>query len=217
MPGWRCIELADGGQERRGGRAGWVAGFLRRCREHARDGALRHPAPGRARGSGCGRTCGPHRRAGSHVRLLYNVDSNRPPAIQPPPSTRPELLHELPIEDRGVPGIPDLMHHKYVVRDAIAVWTGSANWTTDSWTRQENVVVAVDSAPLAAAYAANFEELWERRDVERSGRVDPRPGRARRRRDRARRGSRPGTARRCHRRSRRRSRARGGGCGSPRR
>ena len=55
------------------------------------------------------------------------------------------------------------------------MWTGSANWTTDSWTRQENVVVALDSAPLAAAYVANFEELWERRDVERSGRVDPDP------------------------------------------
>src|SRR5687768_5887761 len=54
---------------------------------------------------------------GVAVRLLYNVDSDRPPAIQPPPSTRPELLHELPIDDRGVPGIPDLMHHKYVVRD----------------------------------------------------------------------------------------------------
>ena len=112
---------------------------------------------------------------GVRVRLLYNVDSNRPPAIQPPPSTRPELLHELPIEDRGVPGIPDLMHHKYVVRDRESVWTGSANWTTDSWTRQENVVLALDSEQLAAAYVTNFEELWDRRDVERSGRGDPDP------------------------------------------
>ena len=110
---------------------------------------------------------------GVRVRLLYNVDSARPPAIHPPPSTRPELLHELPVEDRAVPGIPDLMHHKYVVRDGEAVWTGSANWTLDSWTRMENVIVAVDSEPLAGAYAGNFEELWERRDVERSGRIEP--------------------------------------------
>ena len=110
---------------------------------------------------------------GVRVRLLYNVDSARPPAIQPPPSTRPELLHELPIDDRGVPGTPDLMHHKYVVRDGSAVWTGSTNWTLDSWTRMENVAVALESEPVARAYRANFEELWERRNVERSGRVEP--------------------------------------------
>ena len=110
---------------------------------------------------------------GVRIRLLYNVDTARPPAIHPPPATRPELLHELPIEDRAVPGVPDLMHHKYVVRDREAVLSGSTNWTVDSWTRQENAIVTVDSAPLADAFAANFEELWERRDVERSGRVDP--------------------------------------------
>src|SRR5687767_361205 len=54
---------------------------------------------------------------GVAVRLLYNVDSDRPPAIQPPPSTQPELLDQLPIDARGVPGIPDLMDHKYGVRD----------------------------------------------------------------------------------------------------
>jgi phosphatidylserine/phosphatidylglycerophosphate/cardiolipin synthase-like enzyme len=111
---------------------------------------------------------------GVEVRLLYNVDSARPPAIHPPPATRPELLRELPLSDRAVPGVPDLMHHKYVVRDREAVWTGSANWTIDSWTRQENVVAAIESKPLAEAYAANFAELWERRDVERSGRIEPR-------------------------------------------
>ncbi len=110
---------------------------------------------------------------GVRIRLVYNVDTARPPAIHPPPATRPELLHQLPIEDRAVPGVPDLMHHKYVVRDGEAVLSGSTNWTTDSWTRQENVIVTVESAALAAAFAANFEELWERRDVERSGRIEP--------------------------------------------
>ncbi len=111
---------------------------------------------------------------GVAIRLLYNVDSSRPPELHPPPETRPDILAELPLDARPVPGIPDLMHHKYAVRDVTGLWTGSANWTVDSWTRQENVLVALDSAPLATAYRANFDELWERRDVERSGRVEPR-------------------------------------------
>jgi len=110
---------------------------------------------------------------GVAIRLLYNVDSERPAAIHPPPATRPDILAGLPIEIREVPGIPDLMHHKYVVRDRASVWSGSANWTLDSWTRQENVLVSVDSEPLARAYGANFDELWERPDVERSGRIEP--------------------------------------------
>jgi phosphatidylserine/phosphatidylglycerophosphate/cardiolipin synthase-like enzyme len=110
---------------------------------------------------------------GVAVRLVYNVDSGRPAELHPPPSTRPELLAALPIEARPIPGIPDLMHHKYVVRDGASLWTGSTNWTIDSWTKQENVIVMVDSEPLAQAYRQNFEELWERPDVERSGRVDP--------------------------------------------
>lgn len=112
---------------------------------------------------------------GVAIRLVYNHESDRPAKLHPPPATRPEILAELPIDARPVPGIPDLMHHKYAVRDRAAVLTGSANWTVDSWTRQENVIVAVESEPLARAYAENFAELWADRDVERSGRVEPRP------------------------------------------
>ena len=61
------------------------------------------------------------------------------------------------------------MHHKYVVRDAAAVWTGSANWTLDSWSRQENVLAIVDSSGVAERFKRNFEELWEDQDVEKSG------------------------------------------------
>jgi phosphatidylserine/phosphatidylglycerophosphate/cardiolipin synthase-like enzyme len=110
---------------------------------------------------------------GVAVRLIYNVDSNRPAEIHPPPSTRPDILAELPIDARPIPGVPDLMHHKYVVRDGGSVWTGSTNWTIDSWTKMENVIVTVDSEGLAGAYRQDFEELWARPDVERSGRIDP--------------------------------------------
>jgi phosphatidylserine/phosphatidylglycerophosphate/cardiolipin synthase-like enzyme len=110
---------------------------------------------------------------GVQVRLVYNVEADRPPELHPPPRTRPDVLADLPIDARPVPGIPDLMHHKYVVRDETAVWTGSANWTADSWTRQENVVAIVESQSIGSAYLANFEELWRHQDVERSGRREP--------------------------------------------
>jgi len=51
------------------------------------------------------------------------------------------------------------------------VLTGSTNWTNDSWTREENVIVTAASAELAGAYRQNFEELWERPVVALSGRV----------------------------------------------
>jgi len=103
-------------------------------------------------------------------RLVYNVDHARPIPVPPPPKTDMELVHRCGIPTRGVPGIPDLMHHKYVVRDATDVWTGSMNWTDDSWTREENVIaVAIGAPEIAAAYARNFEELWEKQRVVGSG------------------------------------------------
>src|SRR5829696_5240156 len=112
---------------------------------------------------------------GVAVRLIYNVDHPGPIPVPPPPQTTPELLEALPIPTRPIPGVPDLMHHKYVLRDRETVWTGSLNWSQDSWTRPENAVVIVDSPELAYAYGLNFEELWETGDAVDSGKVEPRP------------------------------------------
>jgi phosphatidylserine/phosphatidylglycerophosphate/cardiolipin synthase-like enzyme len=67
------------------------------------------------------------------------------------------------------------MHHKFIVRDGASVWAGSTNWTDDSWTREENVIVTIDSPEVAARYALDFEQLWEKRDVEKSGKVPSDP------------------------------------------
>jgi phosphatidylserine/phosphatidylglycerophosphate/cardiolipin synthase-like enzyme len=109
---------------------------------------------------------------GVAVRIAYNADHDER-MFPPPPSTAPELIEALPFPTAGIPGIPDLMHHKYVVRDGESVWTGSTNWTTDSWTLQENLVTVARSAELAAAFTANFEELWKTRDVSATGRAEP--------------------------------------------
>jgi phosphatidylserine/phosphatidylglycerophosphate/cardiolipin synthase-like enzyme len=109
---------------------------------------------------------------GVTVRLLYNLDRVRPaqPA-PPPPKTRREEIEALPFAKRGVPGWPDLMHHKYVVRDGESVWTGSTNWTDDSWSREENVIAVVDSARVARRFDEDFTQLWRERQVSRSGKV----------------------------------------------
>jgi phosphatidylserine/phosphatidylglycerophosphate/cardiolipin synthase-like enzyme len=112
---------------------------------------------------------------GVRVRLLYNVSHPGPIPVPPPPETRPEAIESLPVETRAIPGVPDLMHHKFVVRDGEAVWGGSTNWTDDSWSRQENVIVTVDSPAIAYAYTLAFEQLWKTGDVAHTGRVDPRP------------------------------------------
>jgi phosphatidylserine/phosphatidylglycerophosphate/cardiolipin synthase-like enzyme len=112
---------------------------------------------------------------GVAARIIYNVDHPGPIPVPPPPEPDVALITALGLPSMAIAGVPDLMHHKFVVRDGESVWTGSTNWTDDSWSRQENVIVTVDSAELAHAYAIDFEELWKDGNVERSGFAEPRP------------------------------------------
>ena len=112
---------------------------------------------------------------GVAVRMIYDVGHRNPIPVPPPPEPDVQLITSLGVPHRPVAGIPDLMHHKYVVRDDETVWTGSANWTDDSWTRQENVIVIAASSKLAADFTADFEQLWSKGIVEESGFVDPNP------------------------------------------
>src|SRR6476661_1925365 len=112
---------------------------------------------------------------GVHVRIAFNDDTPGPderPFEPPPPSTEPHRLEALGAELKAIPGWRDLMHHKYVVRDGAAVWTGSTNWTLDSWTRQENVIATLSSAAVAAAFTRDFEQLWGSGSVGSSGGFD---------------------------------------------
>jgi len=115
---------------------------------------------------------------GVTIRLVFNQD--HPGVINVPPPAEIDWdfidrLKSIGVQLKPVPGVPDLMHHKYVVRDAgtsaASVLTGSTNWTNDSWTREENVMFTVNSAEIAADYAANFSELWDRPVVALSGRI----------------------------------------------
>ncbi|HSS92772.1 MAG TPA: phosphatidylserine/phosphatidylglycerophosphate/cardiolipin synthase family protein [Candidatus Dormibacteraeota bacterium] len=117
---------------------------------------------------------------GVHVRLMFNQD--HPGGIPDPPPSEidwafVDRLKAMGVETKPIPGVPDLMHHKYVVRDVgtpqATVLTGSTNWTNDSWTREENVIFTLASADAAATFTQNFAELWQNPVVAQSGRFSP--------------------------------------------
>src|ERR1700730_4237115 len=67
------------------------------------------------------------------------------------------------------------MPHKYVVRERDAVWSGSTNGTDDRWTREENVIVIVESTGVAIRFQEDFAQLWTKRKVAASGKVATNP------------------------------------------
>ena len=113
---------------------------------------------------------------GVAVRMLYNVDFPNPIPVPPPPEPDTAFINGLGVPARPVAGVPALMHHKYVIRDSgsdqATVWTGSMNWTNDSWTREENVILQLRSRQLATSYLRNFNELWTTQRVDGSGKYD---------------------------------------------
>jgi phosphatidylserine/phosphatidylglycerophosphate/cardiolipin synthase-like enzyme len=91
----------------------------------------------------------------------------------PRPAAPPEYIDALGLDLRPVIGFGTLMHHKYVVIDGERIWTGSMNWTEDSFALQENCIVTLSSPAVATAYLRDFEELWNRpRHLDKSGRFD---------------------------------------------
>ena len=184
MPSLETFSLRDVGPEGGLGQAEMVAGRIVEFIDDSRESLvlalydIRLPDPVGATVAEAFRAAAER---GVEIRLAYNDVPADPdagnflPAVHPPPETNPEILSKLPIQTKGISGIPDLMHHKYMVRDGAAVWTGSANWSVFSWTRQENLLAVIESADVAAEYLENFEELWSTEKVDRSGRGDPNP------------------------------------------
>ena len=152
-------------------------------------------------------------RRGVRVRLAFNDDTPGPdprPFEPPPPSTERHVLEELGAELKGIPGWRDLMHHKYVVRDEAAIWTGSMNWTLDSWTRQENVIATVSEPAAPPPTRGTSGSCGSGPSASAATSTCRRPAGCGR-------GSRPAGAARCRTGSRSGSRRAAGACGSRRR
>jgi phosphatidylserine/phosphatidylglycerophosphate/cardiolipin synthase-like enzyme len=120
--------------------------------------------------------------AGVRIRIAYDADKPLAPdpltGIDPAPAGTGAFVQALGYPSRRIGGMK-LMHNKYVLRDVgeptAAVWTGSTNLTDDSWTLQENNILILPSAALAAYYMQDFEQLWSIGDIEASGAFDTAP------------------------------------------
>ena len=127
--------------------------------------------------------------AGVDLRIAY--DAGKPATATwrasgdpAPPGTADFVRHiGAGVVARAITGgplpVPRLMHHKYILRDgrtpAATVWTGSTNFTDDSWAIQENNIVQVASSELCAYYENDFDELWQRGDIGTTGAHDQGP------------------------------------------
>ncbi len=68
------------------------------------------------------------------------------------------------LKDAGIPVVDDgqngLMHNKFVIIDGTQVWTGSANFSEESFYLDNNVMILLRDTKIAQNYLVEFEELF---------------------------------------------------------
>jgi len=117
--------------------------------------------------------------AGVNIRIAYDADKPETPnlvaGMDPAPSGTGGFVRSLGYPWRRIGGMK-LMHNKYAIRDAgapsAAVWTGSTNFTDDSWALQENNILVIPDELLATSYARDFADLWAKGVIEDTGAFD---------------------------------------------
>jgi phosphatidylserine/phosphatidylglycerophosphate/cardiolipin synthase-like enzyme len=121
-----------------------------------------------------------HGRASAGVQIRFCFDGDKPvePNVaagqDPAPAGTSAFVQSLGYPWKRIAGMK-LMHSKFIVRDRVSVWTGSTNMTNDAFTLMENNVVTLDSPALAAYYAQDFEQLWEKENFESTGKIRTEP------------------------------------------
>jgi phosphatidylserine/phosphatidylglycerophosphate/cardiolipin synthase-like enzyme len=112
--------------------------------------------------------------AGVQIRFCYDGDKPVTPNVaggqDPAPSGTGAFVQSLGYSWRRIAGIK-LMHNKFIIRDGQSVWTGSTNMTDDGFTLMENNVVTIDSSPLASYYADEFEQFWEKENLDKTSEI----------------------------------------------
>jgi phosphatidylserine/phosphatidylglycerophosphate/cardiolipin synthase-like enzyme len=169
--------LEEDGQ-RAGDVAGWLAEFVGQARESL-DIAIYDCRLSEGPAVLLRKMLAARMSAGVRVRLVFDAgDKPQSPSeiersgVEPAPPSHFERVAELGLPPRAIRmvyGNHALMHHKYVVRDRETVWTGSLNLSDDSMRRMENLVLTLESRPIAEHFGRDFIQLWGTGKVVASG------------------------------------------------
>jgi phosphatidylserine/phosphatidylglycerophosphate/cardiolipin synthase-like enzyme len=68
------------------------------------------------------------------------------------------MCRKLPVKQDGNPGF---MHHKVIVIDDRIVITGSMNFSTNAEESNDENVIIIDNAEIAALYLQEFDRVWD--------------------------------------------------------
>jgi phosphatidylserine/phosphatidylglycerophosphate/cardiolipin synthase-like enzyme len=117
--------------------------------------------------------------AGVRVRIGYDAGTQQsamPYHQDPCDFSTGQFMAGVRLHTRPIEGFRALMHHKYIVldgnTDGAQVWTGSTNFTDESWELQENNIVVLQSKELSEYFQQDFDELWDDGDIVSSGILD---------------------------------------------
>lgn len=106
---------------------------------------------------------------GVKIRLVTDTDNMVEKSDPTVPRAAIVKLHA-----EGIPIVEDqrsgIMHHKFMVVDKLRVWMGSTNLTPTSLYRHNNNALTLRSGPLAKAFLAEFELLFEKHAFGKSAR-----------------------------------------------
>ncbi len=103
----------------------------------------------------------------AHARgVAIRIVADNEHTIEDPDTTIDQLV------DAGIPVVYDqksaLMHNKFMILDGSTVWTGSMNYTINDIYRNNNHLIALRSRRAAAAYLAEFDEMFVTREFSRT-------------------------------------------------
>src|SRR4051794_16100789 len=99
------------------------------------------------------------------LKIAYDAGKDNHPTnisgIDPKPGNTQKELEEYGLAEvsTAVHAGGHIMHDKFLIRDGLSVWTGSANFTIGGLDLQDNNCIVIDSQDLASLYKETFNEL----------------------------------------------------------